>query len=186
MPLPQEKYYTTEEFYAMSEDIRAELVNGEIIYMAAPSRLHQEISRELLFAITGYIKEKGGNCRVFAAPFSVQLKKDKDTVLEPDISVICDADKLTKHGCVGAPDWVIEIVSPSNSSYDYITKLNLYNDAGVREYWIVEPKNKTVYVYDMDGGELPLKTYSFQDAIKAGIFEDLTINFSSFDLGESE
>ncbi len=185
MPLPQEKYYTTEEFYAMPEDIRAELVNGEIVYMAAPSRLHQEISRELMFAITGYIKEKGGKCRVFAAPFNVQLKENEDVVLEPDICVICNTDKLTKRGCIGAPDWVIEIASPSNPSHDYITKLNLYNSAGVREYWIVEPINETVYVYDMDGGELPLKTYSFRDAIKVGIYEDLSINFSSFDLGDA-
>lgn len=185
MPLPQEKYYTTEEFYAMPEDIRAELVNGEIVYMSAPSRLHQEISGELFFTIKSYIKEKGGKCRVFAAPFNVQLKEDEDVVLEPDISVICDTDKLTKHGCVGAPDWVIEIVSPSNPSYDYITKLNLYNNASVREYWIVEPKNETVYVYDMNGGELPLKTYSFHEPIKAGIYEDLYINFSNFDLGET-
>lgn len=176
MSLPQEKYYTAEEFYAIPEDIRAELVNGKIVYMAAPGRLHQELSRELLFSITRYIKEKGGKCRVFAAPFNVQLKENEDVVLEPDISVICDTDKLTKHGCVGAPDWVIEIVSPSNPSYDYITKLNLYNNAGVREYWIVEPKNETVYVYDMDGGELPLKTYSFRDSIKAGIYEDLYID----------
>lgn len=185
MPLPQGKHYTAEEFYAMSEDIRAELVNGEIVYMSAPSRLHQEISGELFFAIKSYIKEKGGKCRVFAAPFNVQLKEDEDVVLEPDISVICDTDKLTKHGCVGAPDWVIEIVSPSNPSYDYITKLNFYNNASVREYWIVEPKNETVYVYDLNGGELPLKTYSFHEPIKAGIYEDLYINFSNFDLGET-
>lgn len=185
MPLPQEKYYTAEEFYAMPEDMRAELVNGEIIYMAVPGRLHQELSRELLFAITGYIKEKGGKCRVFSAPFNVQLKENEDVILEPDISVICDTGKLTKHSCIGAPDWVIEIVSPSNPSYDYITKLNMYYNAGVREYWIVEPKNETVYVYNMEGGELPLKTYSFHDTIKAGIYEDLMIDFSGFDLGDS-
>lgn len=122
---------------------------------------------------------------MFAAPFNVQLKENEDVVLEPDICVICDTDKLTKRGCIGAPDWVIEIASPSNPSHDYITKLNLYNSAGVREYWIVEPINETVYVYDMDGGELPLKTYSFRDAIKVGIYEDLSINFSSFDLGDA-
>lgn len=185
MALPLEKYYSAEDFYAIPEDIRAELVNGEIIYMAAPSRLHQEISRELLFAITSYIKEKGGKCRVFAAPFDVQLKKGDDTVVEPDICVICDTDKLTEHGCIGAPDWIIEIASPSNPSYDYITKLNLYHNAGVREYWIVEPQNETVYVYDMSGEGLPLKACSFRDAIKAGIYEDLYIRFSDFDLGEA-
>ena len=92
MPLPQEKYYTAEEFYA------------------------------IYFAIKSYIKEKGEKCRVFAAPFNVQLKENEDIVLEPDLSVICDTGKLTKHGCTGAPDRVIEIVLPSNPSYDYITK----------------------------------------------------------------
>lgn len=184
MTLPQEKYCSAEDFYAIPEDIRAELINGEIVYMAAPSRLHQEISGELYFAIKSYIKEKGGKCRVFAAPFDVQLKKDEDTVLEPDICVICDTDKLTKHGCLGAPDWIVEIASPSNPSYDYITKLNLYHNAGVREYWIVEPQNETVYVYDMDGDEFSLKAYTFHDIIKPGIYEDLFIHFSEFDLGE--
>ena len=185
MPLPQKKYYTAENFYALPDDIHAELINGELICLAAPSRLHQEISRELLFTITGYLKRKGGKCRVFAAPFHVQLKESEHTVLEPDISVICDTDKLTAYGCIGAPDWIIEITSPSNPSHDYITKLNLYNAAGVREYWIVEPQNKTVYVYDLGSGKLPLKAYSFHDTIKAGIYEDLSINFAELDFGDS-
>lgn len=185
MPLPKEKnYYTAEDYYAMPEDIRVELVNGEIIYMASPTRLHQELSRELLLEIGNYIRSNKGKCRVYPAPFDVQLKDGVDTVLVPDISVICDMDKLTKHGCIGAPDWVIEIVSPSNPNHDYITKLNLYSDAGVREYWIVEPRTRVVYVYDFQGGELPLRTYTFNDTIKAGIYDDLYIDFAGFDLGE--
>lgn len=162
MPLPEEKkYYTAEDYYAMPEDIRVELVNGEIIFMASPTRLHQELSGELFFAIKSYLKSKKGKCRVYSAPFDVQLKEGDDTVLVPDLSVICDTDKLTKHGCIGAPDWIIEIVSPSNPRHDYITKLHLYNEAGVREYWIVEPRTKIVYVYDLQDDELPLKTYTF-------------------------
>ena len=132
-----------------------------------------------------YIDTHNGLCKVYPSPFAVFLNADDKNYVEPDISVICDKNKLDDRGCNGAPDWVIEIASPSNPSHDYITKLNLYNSAGVREYWIVEPINETVYVYDMDGGELPLKTYSFRDAIKVGIYEDLSINFSSFDLGDA-
>ena len=144
MPLPQEKYYTVEDFYNMS---------------------------------------KGGKCRVYTAPFGVQLNDKKDTVLEPDISVICDTDKLTPRGCVGAPDWIIEIASPSNPSHDYITKLNLYHDAYVREYWIVDDQSSQILVYNMESGSFTMKAYTFTDTVKAGIFEDLYINFSSLDLG---
>ena len=183
MPLPQEKYYTIEDFYKMPDNIRAELINGQIFYMATPSRLHQEISRELNVIIVNYIRSKDGKCRVYTAPFGVQLHKEEDTVLEPDISVICDTSKLTDKGCTGAPDWIIEIVSPSNPSHDYITKLGLYHDAGVREYWIVDPQNNYIHVYNMEAGNFIVKAYSFNDTVKAGIYEDLYIDFSSLDLG---
>ncbi len=183
MPLPQEKYYTVEDFYNMPDDIRAELIDGQIVYMASPSTIHQDISGELYYVIKNYIKSKGDKCRVYAAPFGVQLNDKKDTVLEPDISVICDTDKLTSRGCVGAPDWIIEIASPSNPSHDYITKLNLYHEAHVREYWIVDDQSSQVLVYNMASGQFVMKAYSFTDTIKAGIFDDLYINFSSLDLG---
>ncbi|MBO5145513.1 MAG: Uma2 family endonuclease [Lachnospiraceae bacterium] len=182
MPLPQEQYCTAEDFYNMPEDIHAELISGKIVYMAAPSTLHQTISGELYFAIIGYIKSKGGKCRVFTAPFSVQLRKEENTIIEPDISVICDPDKLNERGCLGAPDWVIEIVSSSSIKHDYITKLGLYANSGVREYWIVDPQNKSIHVYSMEQGNFILKTYSFSDTVKAGIYEDLSIDFAVFDL----
>ena len=183
MSLPQEKYYTVEDFYCMPDDIRAELINGQIVYMASPSRIHQELSHELDFTITNYIKSKGGKCRVYTAPFSVQLRKENDTVVEPDISVICDTDKLNDRGCLGAPDWIIEIASPSNPSHDYITKLGLYHDAGVREYWIVDAQSKSIHVYSMEQERLLLNSYSFHDTIKVSIFDDLFIDFSTLDLG---
>lgn len=184
LPNMEKKYYTAEDYYAMPEDLRVELLNGEIVYMASPTRMHQELLRELLFAITGYIKTHKGKCRVYAAPFDVQLKDGVDTVLVPDISVICDTEKLTKRGCIGAPDWIIEIASPSNPRHDYVRKRDLYSDAGVREYWIVEPRTRSVHVYDFQGGELPLRTYTFNDKVPAGIYDDFYIDFSGFDLGE--
>ena len=183
MPLPQEKYYTAEEFYNLPDEIHAELINGEIVYMAAPSTIHQIISSELHFAINSYIKSKAGHCRARAAPFGVQLHKGEDTVLEPDISVICDTDKITPRGGTGAPDWIIEIGSPSNPGHDYITKLGLYHNAGVREYWIVDAQHRQVYVYNMDNDDLTLNAYSFDDTVRVGIYEDLYIDFSSLDLG---
>ena len=138
MPLAQAKIYTEEDYYNLPENVRAELIEGKLIYnQAAPSRIHQAILMELSGTIRDYLKSKSGTCRVYPAPFAVKLMENRKTIVEPDISVICDKSKLTDRGCTGAPDWIIEIVSPSNSSHDYILKLNLYANAGVREYWIV-------------------------------------------------
>lgn len=182
MALPQENYYTAEDYYNMPEDIRVELIEGQLIDMATPNTRHQRISGRLYAAIFNYINEKGGNCEVFPAPFSVQLRKADDTIVEPDISVICDPDKITERGCLGAPDWIIEIVSPSNPKHDYITKLSLYSNAGVREYWIIDAEQNKIYVYDMRDNKLVLNHYTFHDKIKVGIYEDLYIDFSAFGL----
>ncbi len=183
MALPQEKFYTEEDYYNLSEDIRAELIDGQFYYMAAPSRTHQEILSELHFAILSYIKSKDGSCRVYPAPFAVKLYDDSKNIVEPDISVICDMDKLTEKGCTGAPDWIIEIASASDPKHDYITKLNLYCNAGVREYWIVDPRYNKIHVYNMEEDNFIVNAYSFHDTVKAGIYDDFSIDFSSLDLG---
>ena len=102
--------------------------------------------------------------------------------MEPDIRVICDPNKLTDQGCTGTPDWIIEIVSPSNSSHDYIRKLNLYADAGVREYWIVDPMEQKVLVYFLEQDKFKVKYYTFQDKIKVNIYDDLWIDFTELKL----
>lgn len=157
------------------------MIDGQFYNMASPSRVHQELLGELYVTITNYIKAKGGPCRVYPAPFTVKLFNDRTNIVEPDISVIYDKNKLTDKGCSGAPDWIIEIVSPSNPSHDYITKLSMYHDAGVREYWIVDPQNQKIYVYNMEGETFILNAYSFHDTVKARIFEDLSIDFLSLD-----
>lgn len=183
MPLTQSKLYTEADYYNLPENVRAELIDGHLIYnQAAPSRIHQTILSELHTIINNYVKSKGGSCRVYPAPFAVKLKEDRKTIVEPDISVICDRNKLTDKGCTGAPDWIIEIVSPSNSRYDYVTKLNLYADAGVREYWIVDPAKNSVFVYYLEQMNFKAETHTFQDKIKANIYEDLYINFAELDL----
>ena len=182
MPLPQENYYTVQDYYNIPEDAHVELIDGHFYNMSAPNRVHQDLLAELILIIRSYIKKNGGKCRAYPAPFSVQLQKDKDTVVEPDISVICDHDKLNERGCLGAPDWIIEIVSPSNTSHDYITKLSLYSVSGVREYWIVDPLTKRVHVYNFEQSNLLVNVYTFQDVVKSGIYENLCIDFSSLDL----
>ena len=182
-PFAQPKFYTEEDYYNLPEDVRAELIDGVLIYnQAAPSRIHQTILSELHTLINIYIKSKGGSCRVYPAPFAVKLRADRNTIVEPDISVICDRSKLTDRGCTGAPDWIIEIVSPTTSSQDYVRKLNLYADAGVREYWIVDPNKKTVFVYYLERENFKVETHTFHEPIKVNIYNDFSVNFAELDL----
>ena len=181
MPLPQEKLYTVEDYWNLpKEEQYVELFDGHIYSMSPPSRIHQKILSNLLVDITNYIHSNNGDCEVYPAPFAVQLKEDENTIVEPDISVICDPNKLTDRGCTGAPDWIIEIVSPSNSSHDYVWKLNKYLNAGVREYWIVDPMKNRILVYNFDGDSTELSSYSFHETVKVGIYKDLSIDFSRF------
>ncbi|HIR23996.1 MAG TPA: Uma2 family endonuclease [Candidatus Egerieimonas faecigallinarum] len=183
MPLAQNNVYTEADYYNLPEDVRAELIEGNLIYnQAAPSRIHQTILMELSGTIRNYLRSKGGSCRVFPAPFAVKLREDRNTIVEPDISVICDRSKLTDRGCTGAPDWIIEIVSPSNSSHDYVMKLNLYANTGVREYWIVDPSGKSIFVYYLEQEHFKAEAYTFHDTIPVGIYDDFQIDFSSLDL----
>lgn len=182
MALAQEKIYTEEDYYNIPKDVRAELIDGRIYYQAAPSRIHQKISSVLNAVIRNYIQSKNGLCDVYTAPFAVKLFNDSKTIVEPDISVICDKNKLTDKGCSGAPDWIIEIVSPGNPGHDFIYKLKLYADAGVREYWIIDPRSQTVLVYYPEQQDFGVMTYSFRDKIKVNIYEDFTIDFQTLDL----
>lgn len=182
MALAQLKIYTEEDYYNLPEDIRAELIDGQIYYMSAPSRIHQEILNLINNTIYNYIRSKKGSCKVYPAPFSVKLfADDEKTIVEPDISVICNPDKLTDRGCTGAPDWIIEIISPSTASHDHIRKLNLYANAKVREYWIVDPQKKSIYVYHLEETKFETAAYTFQDKIKANIYDDLWIDFTEFE-----
>lgn len=174
MASPQEKIYTIEDIYALPDGERAELIDGRIYNMAPPNRIHQKISWKLHQTIANYISSKKGSCEVYAAPFSVFLYKDDKTCVEPDISVICDKNKLDDKGCAGAPDWIIEITSPSNPETDYGIKLFKYRSAGVREYWIVNPLKQAVIVYDLEYEKLS-NLYSFEDTIPVCIYDDLSI-----------
>ena len=155
MPLPKDQTYTIEDIYALPDGQRAELIDGQLYMMTPPNRRHQELVVELSSAILQHIRRKNGSCKVYPAPFAVFLNADDKTYVEPDISVICDRNKLDDRGCKGAPDWIIEIVSPSSRRMDYRSKHNLYGDAGVREYWIVDPEKERVTVYHYEEDDAP-------------------------------
>ena len=180
MPLSQEVIYTIDDIYALPDGKRAELIDGNIYYMAPPSRKHQRITIELSTIINNYIKSNKGSCEVDIAPFAVFLNEDDRNYVEPDISVICDRNKLNDKGCVGAPDWIIEIVSPGSRRMDYTTKLFKYRTAGVREYWIVDSDKNRVTVYTFDGDDM--NEYSFNDDIPVNIYTGFTINLSTLNI----
>jgi Uma2 family endonuclease len=161
MALPAPKYedvYTYADYLSWPEGERWELLDGIPYNMSpAPFRQHQGVAGELFRQIANFLSDKP--CEVYAAPFDVRLlpeasqeelrKTDNDeltTVVQPDISVICDADKLDERGCLGAPDLIIEVLSPSTAAKDQIQKLALYEKCGVKEYWIVHPTDKVVTV----------------------------------------
>ena len=174
MPFPKSNTYTIDDIYALPEGQRAELIDGQIYDMAPPSPMHQELVMELSATLRDYIKKNGGSCKVYPAPFAVFLNEDDRNYVEPDISVICDSSKVDNRGYQGAPDFIIEIVSPSSQRMDYLTKLFKYRTAGVREYWIVNPLQRTVQVYSFEGTEDSTQ-YSFDDEITVTIYGDLKI-----------
>lgn len=174
MPLPKPNTYTVEDIYLLPEGQRAELIDGQIYNMAPPSPLHQKLVMELSATIRNYIKSNSGSCEVYPAPFAVFLNQDNYNYVEPDISIICDSSKMNDRGCNGAPDFIIEIVSPSSQRMDYLTKLFKYRTAGVREYWIVNPMTRIVQVYCFGEPEDSTQ-YSFDEEISVGIYSDLKI-----------
>ena len=174
---PQVQLITLKQYEALPEDKRVEVFDGVVYDMASPSQIHQTILTELLVIIRNYIKSKGGKCSVFPAPFDVKLSDKPLTIVQPDLMIICDKDKLDGKRCNGAPDFIIEIVSPSNPADDYIRKLYYYKNYGVREYWIVDPRRKTVTVNYFEGNIVSVQ-YPFDSIIKVNIYDDLLINFS--------
>lgn len=185
MPLPAEKErYTFADCLTWEENERIEIINGKAVMMAPPSTVHQEISGELFRQIANFLE--GKQCKVYPAPFGVRLfekngdaPEDVDTMVEPDITVICDRSKIDKYGCKGAPDLVVEILSPSSLRHDRLVKLGLYQRAGVREYWIVDPKNKAVQVFTLNDGDLRItEEYGRKDIAKVNVLSGCFVELS--------
>lgn len=185
MPLPaRQAQYTFANVLAWDEGEHIEIIDGEAFMMATPSSDHQAISMEISRQLANFLE--GKQCKVYPAPFGVRLfeqdgdtPKDVNTVVEPDISVVCDRSKIDKRGCKGAPDLIIEILSPSTRRHDRLVKLNLYQRAGVREYWIVDPDNKSVQVFIQDGGALKIhEDYGCKDIAKVNVLDGCFIELN--------
>jgi Uma2 family endonuclease len=174
---PQPDRLTLTQYETLPEEQRVEVFDGIAYDMASPSEVHQTILVELSTLLNLYIKSKQGSCRVFPAPFDVKLSDTPLTIVQPDLMIICDKNKLDGKRCNGAPDFIIEIVSPGNPADDYVRKLYYYKNAGVREYWIVDPRRKTVTVNYFEKNILDIH-YSFDAVIKVNIYDDLYIDFS--------
>ena len=140
--------YTLEDYYTLPDDRRVELIEGKLYDMAAPSFVHQHLLGRLFARISHYIERKGGNCLPMMAPVDVRLDCDDRTMVQPDLLILCDRSKIYKWGIMGAPDFCLEIVSEATRRKDYTRKLQKYVDAGVREYWILDPECRALVTYD--------------------------------------
>lgn len=183
MPLLQEEgKYSYADYLTWPEDERWEIINGIAYMQSAPSPVHQEILVGLLAQFHQYLSDK--SCKVYPAPFCVRLVKDDEAknedikkVVEPDITIVCDKSKIDERGCSGTPDLIIEIISPSSIKMDKFIKFNRYEEAGVKEYWIVEPVGKLVSVFvlrDQKYGRPEI--YTEDDKIRVSIFSDLSVD----------
>ena len=172
---PKGKIYTAEDLENIPEGTRAELIDGSLYMLAAPSRKHQRISGRLHTAIDNYITDHHGNCETYTAPFDVNLFSDNSEIVQPDVLVCCDPSKFTEKGMDGAPDWIIEITSPGTFEQDYYRKLMLYQGAGVKEYWIINPQEENVSVYVFPR---QYKTWSFSDFIPVSVYPGFSIRIN--------
>lgn len=181
------KRYTYADYMTWLDDKRRELIDGFVHLMSGPLRKHAQVSIALSSRFFSFVDRKKGKCRVFYAPFDVRLplngSKDDDKifdVVQPDICVICDLSKLDERGCIGAPDLIVEVLSPSTAKYDWNYKFNLYEKAGVKEYWIVDPKAKTVhsFILQLDNKYDSGTYYECNQKVPVFIFEGLEIDLN--------
>ena len=164
-------YYTYADVLEWDESIRAEIIDGDLYMMAPPDTSHQDISREIFVRFCNFLK--GKTCRAYSAPFGVRLFPKKnlsdDTFVEPDIIVVCDKNKIDKRGCNGAPDLIIEVLSPSTARHDQMVKFRLYQKAGVREYWIVDGENRVLYVHILENGNYVTTVYDETEEVPVSV-----------------
>ena len=171
-----DKLYTYSDYLTWDDDIRYELINGVPYMMSAPNRRHQQISRDLLVQFAIFLK--GKSCEVYQAPFDVRLDTDTsdDTVVQPDLVIVCDHSKLDDAGCKGAPDMVVEILSPSTAQYDLTRKFTLYLKTGIREYWVIDPERKCLAVHILKDNNYITHAYSDKETAPVHILEGCNIN----------
>lgn len=169
--------YDLDDYYALPEDVRAELIDGVIYDMTAPTTIHQIIGGYIHSKLLQYVLEKDGKCLPMISPLDVQLDCDNRTMVQPDVVIVCDRDKIIDRCVYGAPDFIIEVISKSTKKKDSVIKLNKYLNAGVREYWMIDPARKTVIVYDFEHDQYPV-IYGFNEKVPVGIWNGaLEIDF---------
>ena len=162
--------YTVDDYRALPEDQRVELIDGVFYDMVTPPFLHQRIVGEIYRQIANFIMERGGSCQPFVSPVDVQLDCDEKTMVQPDVGILCHEDKIKKWGVYGAPDFVLEIISPSTKRKDCTKKLSKYMDAGVREYWILDPYQKKLIVYFFESELCPV-IYGLDEPVPIAIYD---------------
>ncbi len=162
--------YTIEDYYALPEERRVELIDGVIYDMSSPSFVHQGVAGEVYLQIANFIRYSKGECIARIAPIDVRLDCDNKTMVQPDVLVICDRSKIKRWGIMGAPDFVLEVLSKSTKSKDSLTKTSKYAAAGVREYWIIDPYKKKLLVYDFENDSWPA-LYGLHGKIPVGIYQ---------------
>lgn len=165
--------YTIDDYYELSEDERLELIDGVLYNMSSPTAMHQVLAGKIYYKLENFIMGKKGNCVPIISPIDVQLDCDEKTMLQPDVIVICDRDKFKKGIVYGAPDFVVEVLSPSTRRRDKNLKLYKYTKAGVREYWMVDPEKKNIVVYVENGQEdYDVFVYTFENEVPVHILDD--------------
>ena len=170
---------TIADYYALPDDQRAELIDGVIYNMSAPTYIHQIIGGEIYHQLKNHISANNGSCIPMISPADVQLDCDDKTMVQPDVFVICDRKKIIRRRAIGAPDFVIEIISESNWFHDVVRKFEKYRNAGVREYWIVMPDTLQVCVYFFEKSPDSMK-YTFEDSVPVNIWGgNCTIDFKA-------
>jgi len=161
--------YTLDDYYRIPDDIRVELIDGVIYNMAAPTSIHQLISELVCSKLLVHVTSRKGRCIPFIAPVDVQLNRDEKTMVQPDVLIVCDRDKVINRCVYGAPDFVMEVLSPSSRYKDMNIKLHKYMSAGVREYWIVDPDRESILVHDLEHSQVPV-IYGFDDMVPVHIW----------------
>lgn len=171
--------YTLEDYWSLPDDLRVELIDGVFYNMTAPASIHQLIAGQIYAAFLSCIEEHHMSCIPFIAPTDVRLHCDDRTMLEPDVFIVCDRNKILEKYIMGAPDLVVEILSKSTRVKDMTTKLSHYKQAGVREYWIVDPEQRKIIVYLLEI-DMDILIYGFEDRIPIGISKgQFFIDFSA-------
>ena len=172
------KKYTIEDYYRLPDECRVELIDGVFYDMAAPTSIHQYLIGQIVFQIQSFIQKNKGKCIPFMAPLDVQLDCDDYTMMQPDILIVCDSKKLIKRCLMGAPDYVCEIISPSDRYGDRLRRQVKFHNAGVREYWEVYPDQEKILVYYFESTDADVEEYSFSDQVPVNIYDGkLKIDF---------